>query len=178
MTITTHRIRTAAAVTAAVGVLAVAAIGMTTVVGASGDAVHGQATIVDLAGEPIGFAKLVEDGDGSVHINVKVSGLSAGLHGTHIHELGSCDPFSSAGSHHRALGTDHPDHYGDLPNLVVNGAGRGHLEATTDRATLSAGAATIFDANGSAIVVHALEDQFDTTNFGGARVACGVIVPD
>ena len=178
MTITTHRIRTVAAVTAAVGVVAVAAIGTTAVVGASEGARHGQATIVGLGGEPIGVAKLVEDGDGSVHVNVKVNGLSAGLHGTHIHEFGSCAPFSSAGSHHRALGTDHPDHYGDLPNLVVNGAGRGHLEATTDRATLSAGTATIFDVDGSAIVIHALEDQFDTTNFGGARVACGVIVPD
>ncbi len=67
---------------------------------------------------------------------------------------------------------------GDLPNLVVNGAGRGHLNATTDRVTLTDGASTLFDADGSAFVIHASPDD-QVTNVGnggsGARVACGVI---
>jgi Cu-Zn family superoxide dismutase len=149
---------------------------------ANGGADHGSATIVDSTGATIGFAKFVEDGPGTVHVNVKAAGLTPGLHGVHLHENGSCDsgtgPFSGAGSHHRAAGSAHPDHWGDLPNLVVNAAGRGHLDATTERTQLTAGDTTIFDANGSAIVIHALEDQFDAVNFGGGRVACGVIEPD
>lgn len=155
------------------------AIGLGAAAGASGGAQHGSATIVDTSGTPIGFAKLVEDMDGTVHVNVQVAGLAPGLHGIHIHEVGSCEstagPFSGAGSHHRATGTTHPDHYGDLPNLIVNEAGRGRLETTTTSATLTAGESSVFDANGSAIVVHALEDKFTATEFGGARVGCGII---
>jgi Cu-Zn family superoxide dismutase len=165
---------------AVAAISALGAIGATAAVSATGGADRGTAEIVDASGVTIGFAKFVEDGKGSVHVNVKVSGLTAGLHGVHIHEFGSCDSgattFSAAGSHHRAAGSAHPDHYGDLPNLVVNQAGRGHLEATTTRSSLSAGASSIFDLDGSAIVVHALEDEFNATNFGGPRIACGVIV--
>ena len=40
-----------------------------------------------------------------MHVNVKVSGLAAGLHGAHIHAIGSCTPdaagvaFGGAGAH-------------------------------------------------------------------------------
>jgi superoxide dismutase, Cu-Zn family len=168
-------------ITAAAAISAVVAIGAATAATANGGATHGAAALVDASGTTVGFAKFVEDGDGRVHVNVKISGLTPGLHGAHIHEIGSCTSptgtFSGAGAHHREAGTDHPHHYGDLPNLVVNAAGRGHLEATTTRASLVAGPSSIFDGNGSAIVIHALEDQFDVTNFGGPRVACGVISP-
>lgn len=161
---------------------ALIAIGATAAVSADNGADHGSATIADPDGATIGFAKLVEDGDGTVHVNIHVAGLSPGLHGVHIHEIGSCasgaSTFSGAGSHHRAAGTSHPDHYGDLPNLVVNTAGQGRLQATITSATLSAGASSVFDADGSAIVVHALEDEFDAVKFGGPRVACGVISAD
>lgn len=150
---------------------------------ASGGAGHGRvrgtATIVDASGTKVGVAEFVENGRGTVHVDVKVKGLTPGRHGVHVHEVGSCGsatgPFSSAGSHHRAEGTVHPDHYGDLPNLRANRSGRGRLKARTGGFSLTLGARTIFDADGSAIVVHALEDQFDATNFGGPRVACGVI---
>ncbi len=69
-------------------------------------------------------------------------------------------------------------HAGDLPNLVVNVAGNGHLNATSDRATLSPGLRSVFDANGSALVIHAnWDDQVtDPTGNSGGRIACGIIV--
>ena len=57
----------------------------------------------------------------------------------------------------------------------------GHLDATTDRVTLSGGSSTLFDADGSAFIIHAnADDQLtDATNGGsGARIACAVVVAD
>jgi Cu-Zn family superoxide dismutase len=139
-----------------------------------------RATIVDAAGNAVGFAVLTEDGPGRVHVNVKVSGLSPGLHGIHVHGVGACGPdFAAAGGHHNPLGHAHGAHAGDLPNLIVNDDGQGRLNATATGFTLSAGPTGAFDADGSSIIVHAAQDDFVTqpTGNSGARVACGVIVP-
>lgn len=178
-------VRTVAALAVAGG-LAAAATGSVSADHAGG-AVHASAVIVDVGGEEIGFARLVEDGTGAVHVNLKVAGLSEGKHGVHIHENGSCasvsgGPFSGAGAHYDPYGVPHADHAGDLPNLVSNVAGRGHLEATTTRVTLSDGTTSVFDLTtghvGSAIVIHANEDDFGPVANGnsGGRIACGVIV--
>jgi Cu-Zn family superoxide dismutase len=70
---------------------------------------------------------------------------------------------------------------GDLPNLVAN-AGVGLLHATTTRVTLSPGPLSLFDASGSAIIVHVNEDTYcpdgpDAGCAGGGRAACGIIEP-
>jgi superoxide dismutase, Cu-Zn family len=164
-----------------------AAGGLTVVVGAlavniqqsSADsgALHARAVIRNASGDQIGFAKFVEDASGRVHVNVKVSGLASGLHGIHIHNTGLCAPFGAAGTHHNPAGAAHGNHSGDLPNLAVNGDGHGRLNATTDDATLSGGPLSVFDANGSAIVIHARPDDYQTdpTGNSGDRIACGVI---
>ena len=158
----------------------------------AGGARHASATFIDAAGALIGWARLVEDGTGIVHVSIHVKGLAPGRHGVHIHGVGACSPtFAAAGGHYNPLGHQHgPDnpngpHAGDLPNLVVNGAGAGHLDATTDRVTLSAGPTTLFDttalAVGSAFIIHANPDDqlMDATNGGsGARIACAVIEGD
>ena len=156
-----------------------------------GGALHADASIIDNSGATIGWARFVEDATGVVHVNVHVKGLTPGLHGIHIHAIGTCTigtatPFSSAGSHHNPLGRMHGllsaagPHAGDLPNLVVNEDGVGHLDGTTTEATLSEGTTSIFDADGSAIVLHALWDDGVTNPTGnsGGRVACGVITAD
>ncbi|MBA3234496.1 MAG: superoxide dismutase family protein [Chloroflexi bacterium] len=156
-----------------------------TVAAAEPEVRHAEASFVDGSGSTIGFARLTQDATGVLHVNVKVSGVAPGLHGIHIHAVGSCAAaFAAAGAHYNPEGGEHgldnPNgpHAGDLPNLVVNGAGRGHLNATTDRVTLTDGASTLFDADGSAFVIHASPDD-QVTNVGnggsGARVACGVI---
>ena len=153
-------------------------------VAAASGATQATATISDAEGTTIGWARFTEDSDGRLHVNVKVDGLSPGLHGIHLHNVASCiaPAFTSAGSHHNPLsdlhGLDDPPgaHAGDLPNLVVNAEGRGHLDAVSDRATLSAGPLSLDDADGSALIIHAAEDdQQATTATGnsGARIACG-----
>lgn len=168
---------------------ALAFIGLTAGAVAASGASHARANLVDGVGNAVGWAKFTEDAAGRLHLNVKVSGLTPGLHGIHIHGIGACTgpAFTSAGSHHNpdgALhGLDDPAgaHAGDLPNLIVNGEGRGHLDVVSDRATLSAGRLSVFDGDGSAIVIHAAEDDQQSTSptgNSGARVACGVIVAE
>ena len=51
------------------------------------------------------------------------------------------------------------------------------IEYFTDAVTLGEGEATLFDDDGSAIVIHVGEDDYatDPTGDAGDRLACGVI---
>jgi Cu-Zn family superoxide dismutase len=146
----------------------------------------------DIQGEGVtGRAELVERRQGTgtiVEVTVTASGLKPGLHGVHLHAVGKCEaPFTSAGGHFDpgpASNTDpdvnHPFHMGDIPNLQVGQDGKGTLKAVTTRVTLSPGPLTIFDADGTAIILHANEDtgvpgEAKSGVSGGPRAACGVI---
>ena len=157
------------------------AVGAPVMALASAGASHASAELRDAGGAVVGWAAFTEDASGRLHVNVHVNGISAGLHGIHIHAVGACSPdFGAAGSHHSLPGTVHGDHAGDLPNLEVNVAGIGHLDATSDRASLSNGPTTVFDADGSALIIHVGPDDQVTNPTGnsGGRIACGVIVAD
>jgi superoxide dismutase, Cu-Zn family len=146
----------------------------------------------DIKGEGIaGTATLTEvrHGNGSaVHVEITVTGLKPGLHGVHLHAVGKCEPpFLSAGGHFDpgpAGNTDpdanHPFHMGDLPNLVADDNGKGTLSGVTTRVTLTDSLVTAFDADGTAIIIHANPDQGITGEpksgvSGGPRVACGIL---
>jgi len=138
------------------------------------------AEIIDTTGTPIGSAHLVETADGVlVHVEV-TDGVAPGLHGTHIHETGVCTTpdFDSAGAHFNPTGATHPNHAGDLGNMLVLEDMSGHLFMLADEITLGEGDNSVFDADGSAIVVHAGEDDMMTDPGGnsGSRVGCGVIM--
>lgn len=137
-------------------------------------------------GETIGNATLTQNADGSVFVQVKVRGLPQGVHGIHIHSVGACSPdFAAAGAHYNPLskqhGFDNPagPHAGDLPNLNIAADGTGTLDFTTSMVTLTPGAATLFDADGSAFIIHAYTDDQKTDPAGnsGLRIACAVITP-
>lgn len=124
-----------------------------------------------------------------VEIKVRVNGLSPGNHGFHIHEVGLCElpGFTSAGGHfdpgpfgNSNPDANHPFHMGDVPNLKANERGVARLKHQTSRITLSSGPLSIFDQNGSAVIVHQNPDQGITGApgsgvSGGPRIACGVI---
>jgi Cu-Zn family superoxide dismutase len=142
------------------------------------------AHLVDSSGRAVGNAVMLEEG-GSVRILIDLSGLPPGAKAVHIHEVGRCDPpsFESAGAHFNPKRAEHGTvnprgpHAGDLPNIIVDATGRGHLEVSATRVTLEKGSASLFDADGSALVVHESPDDMRTEPDGtsGTRVACGVI---
>jgi superoxide dismutase, Cu-Zn family len=136
-----------------------------------------------------GFAWLQErpseEGVKTVDVFVGVRGLPPGKHAVHIHERGQCEPCADAGGHfdpgpagNSNPDANHPYHTGDLPNILVNEQGVGVLWATTTRVTLSAGPLSIFDADGSAIIIHVNPDTYCAQGeqsgcAGGGRAACG-----
>ena len=142
------------------------------------------AELMDASGRDVGTAHFSEDG-GGVRLLLEVHGLTAGQKGVHIHETGSCEApdFKSAGAHFNPAGkqhgTENPQgpHAGDLPNIEVKEDGTGRLDATTDRVTLGEGTGSLFDPDGSALVVHAAPDDYKTDPSGssGDRIACGLI---
>ena len=145
-----------------------------------------------IKGEGItGSADFIEHDMGAgrvVDITVSATGLKPGMHGVHLHAIGKCEPdFAAAGGHfdpgpagNMDPDANHPFHMGDLPNLNIGANGRGAMKATTSRVTLSDGPLSLFDADGSAIIIHGNPDQGVTGEpksgvSGGPRVACGVI---
>jgi Cu-Zn family superoxide dismutase len=144
------------------------------------------ARLIDANGNVVGNV-LLSDDKGSVRILMDVTGLPPGDKAVHLHEVGRCDPpsFESAGAHVNPTKAEHGTanprgpHAGDLPDVTVNTAGRGHLEVSAKGVTLDKkAAASLLDANGSAIVIHERADDKKTDPAGdsGARIACGVIV--
>ncbi len=158
----------------------------TTTVLASGKHATASTTLINIQGAVIGTATFTQLNETLVKIEVEASGLTPGRHGVHIHAIGACNPtggFASAGGHFNPTGESHGlhggdgAHAGDLHNLVVRPDGTVNFVLTTTRASLIGGATTLFDLNGSALVIHAGEDdqETDPTGNSGARVACGVI---
>jgi Cu-Zn family superoxide dismutase len=144
-----------------------------------------RAELRNATGQVVGSATLTQVG-GAVRVVLEAQGLPPGAKGVHIHAVGKCDPpdFTTAGGHFNPQGRQHGalnpqgPHAGDLPNLTVGADGKGQLESTTQLVTLLAGPTSVFDADGSALVVHAAPDDFrtDPTGNSGARIACGAIV--
>jgi Cu-Zn family superoxide dismutase len=134
-------------------------------------------------GADMGTLSLVQTGVG-VHITGTVTGLTPGEHGFHIHAVGKCEPdFKAAGGHYNPYNTPHGKlgggpHSGDMDNIVAGADGTAAIDVVNPRVTLSAPArATLFDADGSAVVIHGGADDYQSQPSGaaGPRVACGVV---
>lgn len=147
-----------------------------------------EVALMDVEGAEVGTATFEEGADGMVTVSVAAEGLEPGEHGIHIHAMGMCDPegeepFSSAGGHYNPTGAMHGaaddpmSHAGDLGNITIADDGSGTFEITSDKFTLSEGPTSLFDADGSALLIHEMADDLasDPTGMSGGRVACGVI---
>ncbi len=143
--------------------------------------------LVDAAGEAVGLATFTEDDDG-VTIHVLIEGLTPGEHGWHLHEFGDCngatdEPFSSAGGHWNPTDMEHgaPDaashHVGDFGNFEATADGKAEATMTTMDFSLGDGPDSVFDEDGTAIIIHAGRDDLKTQPSGdsGPRFACGVV---
>jgi superoxide dismutase, Cu-Zn family len=150
------------------------------IMGAPGSGISGEAT-------------LTQKNSGNlpgVMVTLKIKGLAPGtVHGTHFHERGICEPpgFTTAMGHfdpgpasNSNPDANHPFHMGDMPNLVANASGVAKITHFTNRITLSPGPLSIFDDDGTVILVHGNPDMGVTGPAGsgvsgGPRVACGIV---
>jgi Cu-Zn family superoxide dismutase len=148
-------------------------------------AANAYAVVNDSSGNAVGTAALVQDAAGVVHIEMHAKGLTPGAHGVHFHAVGSCiaPAFASAGGHfnpegkHHGLSNPAGPHAGDLPNMTADADGNADYTAMTSRVSLTPGAKSLLDADGSALVIHASPDDNMTDPAGnaGARIGCGVV---
>ena len=143
-----------------------------------------KATLKDAQGKTLGEATLRESGAG-VLVKLDLQGVPPGPHAFHIHTVGKCDPpdFMTAGGHfnpttmkHGLMASGGP-HAGDMPNLFVPADGKLSVEVLDTNVTLAAGPKSVFDADGSALMLHATADDYtsDPAGNAGARIACGVV---
>lgn len=119
-----------------------------------------------------------------VLVTADLTDVPAGVHGFHIHETGSCEPdFQAAGGHfagdmqhgYMVNGGPHP---GDMPNIHVSDSGSLMIEVFNPNISLTEGEdGYLFDDDGSAMMIHAGEDDYESQPSGdaGDRIACGVI---
>ena len=159
-----------------------ATVGLTPAAAAK-KATVGTAVLLDGTGTTRGQVTLVERGDG-MDLKLTVHGLPPGQHGVHLHMVGSCNApdFVSAGGHLNPHGKMHGSlnpqgsHLGDLPNLDVGRGGSGSLTARL-AGTKAELWQSLFDGDGTALVVHATADDYrtDPTGNSGGRIACGAI---
>jgi Cu-Zn family superoxide dismutase len=158
------------------------------------------AVIKSAEGRNVGSVRLEDSGRHKSKVTISAKGLPAGFHGLHFHKKGICDarsidpktgsPFFNAGPHFDLASHSHPNHAGDLPDLLIAADGTGHATVTTDRFQVR----QLLDSDGSAIIIHALPDnqanipkryqangkpgpdaESHRTGDSGARLACGVI---
>ena len=144
------------------------------------------ATFIDVEGTNIGSVTLTQ-GDDGVAITGGLSGIAAGEHGFHFHAVGDCDPagaFESAGGHFNPTehqhGTENPEgpHAGDLPNVTAAADDTVAVDLSSNLISLTEGdPAYVFDADGTALMIHADPDDMKTDPSGnsGDRIACAVI---
>jgi Cu-Zn family superoxide dismutase len=154
-----------------------------------------KAILRNASGAVVGVVRLSPETDGKILVRVSASGFPPGFHGFHIHTVGICDAatgFVSAGGHLNPGAVSHAAHAGDQPVLLVNADGTAVARFETDRYTID----QLFDADGSAFIVHAAADNYANiptrysaagvpgpdaatlaTGDSGGRSACGVITP-
>ncbi|KAJ3693063.1 hypothetical protein LUZ60_012158 [Juncus effusus] len=133
-----------------------------------------------------GVVTLVQEEDGPTTVSVKITGLTPGLHGFHLHEFGdTTNGCISTGPHFNPNGLTHgaPQdeirHAGDLGNVVANSEGVAEATIVDNQIPLSGTNSVV----GRAFVVHELEDDLGkgghelslSTGNAGGRLACGVV---
>lgn len=163
----------------------IAVLGVACVVSLSANSQTAKAPLKDAGGKDVGTVDLVQTPHG-VLLKMSLKGIPAGEHAFHIHTVGKCEPpFTTAGGHFNPGSRKHGmeaaegAHAGDMPNLHVPASGDLVIEIANSAISLVKGQPTsVFDADGSAIVIHAKADDYksDPAGNAGDRIACGVIV--
>lgn len=150
-----------------------------------------EAVLASPSGDPMGTVTFRQASSG-VLIMADVKGLAPGGHAFIIHETGACSPdFGAAGDHFNPTDAEHGlvhpawkrgesgGHSGDLPNIYAASDGSARADFFTAGITLDTALShSVFDDDGSAIIVHEHPDAYgETESDTGERVGCGVIEP-
>ena len=148
-----------------------------------------EATLETHGGVFVGTVAFLQAASG-VLIKAEAKGLPYGGHAFIIHETGACNPdFGAAGDHFNPGEVEHgfihggwkrgggEAHGGDLPNIYVASDGTARADFFTEGISLDVDQPhSIFDSDGSAIVVHEFPDTYgEGESDTGSRLACGVI---
>ena len=133
------------------------------------------------AGSGVGGAVWFKRAPGGVAVSARITGLTPGTHGFHVHEFGDCSSpdFVSAGGHFNPMSQPHAApqadkrHVGDLGNVQAGADGVATLEWTDKHLALDGHHGVV----GRAVIVHAKADDLKTqpTGDAGGRLACGVV---
>ena len=141
------------------------------------------ADIKGATGESLGLVFFLPTPNG-VLLSASLQGLPEGEHAFHIHAKGTCAPdFGAAGGHFAPNSEPHGfkveggPHAGDMPNIYVPSSGELIFEVFNPRVSLFETPNALFDEDGSAIMIHAGPDDYESQPSGaaGSRIGCGVI---
>ena len=142
--------------------------------------------VVNSSGFEIGTVTISDDSDG-VDVDLDVTSMPEGAHALHFHAVGRCDgpDFTSAGGHYNPGNNEHgfdatdTPHAGDMRNFDAPASGVVSVERDNPRVSLSArsGYAPLLDSDGTALIIHAGADDYESQPSGaaGGRIACAVI---
>jgi Cu-Zn family superoxide dismutase len=142
-----------------------------------------KADLKDAQGQSVGTVTLTDTPHG-VLMHVVLTSAPEGVHAFHVHATGKCEaPFTTAGGHFNPANKQHGAenamgmHAGDMPNITVPAGGKLTFDILNHDVTLKAGANSLMDADGSALMLHAAADDYkgDPAGNAGARIACGVV---
>lgn len=140
------------------------------------------ALLVNAKQEEIGQLQIFEGKHGAL-VRLNATHLTPGWHGFHFHQKGQCDDagFKASGDHFSGHAAGHGvltngPHVGDLPNVYVNADGEAHVDAIAYGLVLK-GDDGLLDKDGTAIILHAKADDYQSQPSGAAgdRIACGVV---
>ena len=144
-------------------------------------------TILSADGTALGELSLEDLGEKGTKVTVSVKNISPGAHAMHFHEIGKCDApdFKSSGGHYNPTEMSHghkmPDgpHAGDMMNVDVAKDGTGTFIVVNERVSINGdhGLPALLDADGTALILHAGEDDYisQPTGAAGGRIGCAVI---
>lgn len=130
-------------------------------------------------GESMGTVNFTDTPNGML-VEARLQNVPEGVHGFHIHETGACEPdFQAAGGHlvgdseAHGLKMDGGPHDGDLPNIHVPSTGELNVEFFARSLSME----ELMDDDGSAVMIHAGADDYESQPSGdaGDRIGCGVV---
>jgi len=179
----TYRLLAAAAILAAAPAFAQDAQ-----TGATGSAATLSEAMIGTDGQPIGQAEMIDTPNGVlVRLTIQADKIPAGEHAMHFHEKGDCsdfaEGFNASGGHHNPTGKEHGfeaeggPHAGDMPNITAAAGQQTVVETFNPMVRFRQGDAPLMDADGSALIVHAKADDYESQPSGdaGDRLGCVAI---